>query len=309
MRDKSFRTLALSILMRRELEKAISKTYADRPQALVCTNPTCSLASSHERLPWTYDLPSFNAAQRRDEANNDPRKTEIPIEIRSIEEKLDNLRRVIEDDQQVLRDLRHCSDAQNEIVVLNDQTTKDVENLRDAMREHSFDFQKYVIQTPDPVRIAEDDVNGDLLVDAMEKLATQVSKKFDEVSDKLSTTTNDVAAKQQIVSQKSAMLSHNRQSFESLSAKLASMNGENGCYGKYLRIVRTVKRFEMENGVATTIDDTDPQRAVNHITAQLEKLDENSVEGLTGDILYKVFKQIKKMVRTRSSRFLHHVRL
>jgi hypothetical protein len=194
-------------------------------------------------------------------------------------------------------------------VVLKDQTTKDVENLRDAMREHSFDFQKYVIQTPDPVRVAEDDVNGDLLVDAMEKLATQVSKKFDEVSDKLSTTTNDVAAKQQIVSQKSAMLSHNRQSFESLSAKLASMNGENGCYGKYLRIVRTVKRFEMENGVATTIDDTDPQRAVNHITAQLEKLDENSVEGLTGDILYKVFKQIKKMVRTRSSRFLHHVRL
>lgn len=222
---------------------------------------------------------------------------------------MDKLRRIIEDDQQVLRDLRHCSDAQSEIIVLNDQTTKDIENLRDALREHSFDFQKYVIQTPDPVRVAKDDVNGDLLVDAMEKLATQVSKKFDEVSDKLSTTTNDVAAKQKIVSQKSAMLSHNRQSFESLNAKLSSLNSENGSYGRYQRIVRIVKRFEIENGVATTIDDSDPQKAVNYITAQLEKLDENSVEGLTGDILYKVFKQIKKMVRTRRCRFFRHLRL
>ena len=248
-----------------------------------------------------YSQPSISShsciAQRRDEANNDPRKTEIPLEIRSLDEKIYKLKRVIDDDQQVLRDLRQSADAQNEIFVLKDQCVKDIENLRDIIRENSFDFQKYVIPTPDPVQVSKDDESGNALVEAMEKLASRVSEKFDDARNKLLTITDEVASKQRIVTQKKALLSHNQQTFESLTVKIRVLNGENGSYGKYQRIVRTVKRFELENGVSTTIEESNPQIAVNHITAKLERIDENTLEGLTGDVLYKLFKQIKKMVR------------
>ena len=265
-----------------------------RLKTLVCTPLTHSFVVL---LQQTMSSHSF-IAQRRDEANNDPRMTEIPLEIRSLDEKIDKLKRVIDDDQQVLRDLRQSADAQNEIVVLKDQCIKDVENLRDVVRENSFDFQKYVIPIPDPVQISEDDESGNALVDAMEKLASRVSEKFEEARNKLSTITDEVASKQRIVTQKKALLSHNQQTFQSLTARIRVMNGENGSYGKYQRIVRTVKRFELENGVSTTIEESNPQSAVNHITAKLENIDENTLEGLTGDVLFKLFKQIKKMVRS-----------
>jgi len=236
-------------------------------------------------------------AKRRDEANNDPRKTEIPLEIRSLDEKIDKLKRLIDDDQQVLRDLRRCADAHNEIEVLKDQSTKDIDNLRDFIRDNSFDFQKYNIQIPDPIQISEDDEAGEVLVEKLEKLASFVSDRFDDASNTLSKTAGDITSKQQIVSQKSALLTHNHQTFESLAIKIKVMNSENGSYGKYQRIIKTIKRFELENGFSTTIDENDPQSAINHITAQLENINEQSVEGLTGDVLFKLFKQIKKLAK------------
>ena len=123
--------------------------------------------------------------------------------------------------------------------ILNDQfclgvsKPKDIENLRDVVGENSFDSQKYVIPIPDPIQISQDDESENALVDAMEKLASRVSEKFDEARNKLSTITDEVASKQRIVTQKKALHSHNKQTFHSLTARIRVINDENGSYGKY----------------------------------------------------------------------------
>jgi DNA repair protein RAD50 len=69
-------------------------------------------------------------ADERDVANSDPRRTEIPTEIRSLEEKIDKFKREIDDDQIALNDLRHSAEAQNAIAVLREQSTKELEMLQ-----------------------------------------------------------------------------------------------------------------------------------------------------------------------------------
>lgn len=64
-------------------------------------------------------------AAQRDEANTDPRREEIPTEIRRLEEKVDSIKRQIEDDRIALDNLRLCADAENQISMLREQCTKD----------------------------------------------------------------------------------------------------------------------------------------------------------------------------------------
>ena len=52
-------------------------------------------------------------AEQRNELNNDPRRKEIPRHIRQCEEKIDKLKREIEDDNIAIKELRRCVEEQN----------------------------------------------------------------------------------------------------------------------------------------------------------------------------------------------------
>ena len=55
--------------------------------------------------------------------------------MRSCEQKIDLLKREIEDDEMALKDLRRSAESQNSVAVLLEQCTKDFEILQESIQE------------------------------------------------------------------------------------------------------------------------------------------------------------------------------
>ena len=243
-------------------------------------------------------------AKERDEVNADPRRTEIPTEIRSLEEKIDKLKRDIEDDQIALRDLRHCAEAQNAIVVLREQSTKDLEALQESLQEQSFVLQKFNMASPQDLPGAHGgDDAGDELTHVIDTLVDQVSSKYESANFELSKATEDMNQVQRVVSEKSALLSHDQQSLASKKARLTQLEAKNGSIDKVRRVVEELRQYETNNGISTThqtLDESKPEELMSYLESRLEEVDAESTDGIQPQLIKKVITRLKKQVRRAS---------
>ena len=205
------------------------------------------------------------------------------------------MKRQIDDDQQALRDLRLSADSQNEISVLKEQVVKEVEGLHESTEDQKYDLERFHVPTPQ-FPAEGDDNKGEHLVIAMENLSSAVTEKFDDEVQELEKATNDVAAKERAVSEKSALLTHNKQTLSSTRARLDSLTGEDGSITRYQRVVSTMRRFASEAGIVTDFDEKDSQSVVAFLDAQLEDLVDMGGDSMT-EVAPKVLKRLKKMVR------------
>ena len=233
--------------------------------------------------------------KERDNANNDPRKSEIPIEIRSYEGKIDSLRRQIDDDQQALRELRLTADAQNEIAVLKEQVAKDMEALRESLDDQNYDFERFNLSKPE-FPSDQSDKRGEQLILTMESLSAAVTEKYDDELLSLEKGASDVALKDRALSEKAALLAHSKQLLATNRAKLDALSGENGTMKVYDRVVSTMRRFAAESGIITDFDEKDPSTVLVFLDAQLEDLVDIGGDAMT-DVVPKLLKRLKKMVR------------
>lgn len=240
-------------------------------------------------------LVSIIAAKDRDKANNDPRKNEIPIEIRSYEDKIDKLKRSIDDDTQALRDLRLNADSENEINVLKEQVAKDMEALQELVTEQNFDLDRFKLTAPQ-IPIANDD-HGEELVIAMEKLSSEAVDQFDNEMRQLEKATKDVTTSERTVSEKSALLTHNKQSLSSTRARIDALTGDEGSVSTYQRVISAIRQYANGAGIVTEFDEKDPQTVVSFLTEQLEELDEMTDDAV--EVGRKLIKKLKMMVRTK----------
>ena len=99
-------------------------------------------ADSSHRIRKTDVEEAVRNAQKyaadRETANSDPRRNQIPIEIRSHEDKIDRLNREIQDDQDSLKLLRDSAEAQNSIHLLQEQCNKGASNT-----PYTFSFRMF----------------------------------------------------------------------------------------------------------------------------------------------------------------------
>jgi DNA repair protein RAD50 len=248
-------------------------------------------------LPHFITFASFTVAKERDIATSDPRRNDIPIEIRQLEEKIDSIKRRLEDDKIELDSLRHSAEAQNAISVLQEQCSKDLESLEESMREQSFVLQKYNLHSTAKLPRSGDDNDGDQIVQVFESIQDSVRDKYGSMSLELSRATDDVARTQHQVSEKSAILASSRQTLASLRSKLDYLGGENGSVAKVRQVAEELRRHEAAIGFQTQVSENDPRELVSYLEQRLKKVEEDAPAGEAPEMARKLLKKLKKMVR------------
>ena len=212
---------------------------------------------------------------------------------------IDILNREIEYDNTVLKDLRQNTEAQNAITVLKEQAVTELENLQEALKENSFTFQKFNLPAPAALPgIDGGDDGGDELVEAIEAFSTAIQDKYETVQQELTKAKEDQVSKQRVVSEKSALLTHNRQNLSSLRNRVDALGGENGSVSKYQRTVNAIRQFEQASGTTPAFQGSDPQAVMAHLTTRIEDIEKSSSESIQPEVLAKVLDQIYSMVRS-----------
>jgi len=97
------------------------------------------------------------------------RGDEINTQVRQLETKVEAVKRKIEDEKRILDSLRETADAQNAIVVLQEQCERDFEGLEEALREEASAFQRFNLQPNHPLP-KDDNDNGDSLIAAVQNI-------------------------------------------------------------------------------------------------------------------------------------------
>jgi DNA repair protein RAD50 len=251
------------------------------------------------QITFLIDLLTFFLAVKRQEAlNNEPRRNDIPTEIRREEDKIDNLKRQIEDDRMALDTLRHSAEAQNTVTVLKNQCTKDLESLQESMRDHSYELQKYNLQPAGLLPGADGgDDNGDQLIDLMKTLGDDVKDKCDVAETELSRVQEALDTAQQTVSEKTYSLRSRQQSAATLRTKLDAFKGDNSPVAKVSRVVDELRQHNMDAVVNLPADD--PREILKYLDEQLQEIEENDPSSIgTPAVVRKVLIRLKKLVST-----------
>ena len=113
----------------------------------------------------------------QNENNNDPRRSEIPKEIKKNNEKMSEIKESINEITVTLKELCACAEEQNKIDLLERQVVQDTELVEEMKDENSFLIQRYNMQIPL-------DGSDREMVSTMERLG-------EEVGDKLNAATRD----------------------------------------------------------------------------------------------------------------------
>jgi chromosome segregation ATPase len=208
------------------------------------------------------------------------------------EQKMDVIKRQLEDDKLTLDNLRHSADSQNEISVLKDQCEKDLDGLEDACREQSYNLQKFNISLP-RCRLDNDD-NGDELISTMEGVHNDVQTRLDDCEAKLSRAIADRSKTQHILSEKKALLASSQRTLVSHKNKLQGLGQSVAIVEK---AVQDLRRFEASKGNTMAVDLENPKELLQYIEARLDELEENNeIISNMPKVVKKFVKHLKKMV-------------
>jgi len=230
-------------------------------------------------------------ARERDEANQDPRIKSIPLEISKISERMRSIQVELEEDKTTLSQLRRCSDISNEISMLERQKEGDVEGLKDTISDNSFLLQKFD---------AYPTLRGDNYVNTIETLADNVRIKHENTREESDRASEELAQLQQTIGEKSALLSHNKRSLETLKAREAALCADDRGVQKIRRVINAVRNFEhqqLDTGVTVVQNDMEPQKLLEHLT---ERIGEYSAED-TPESIARTMKKLKKMSKVKGS--------
>ena len=232
-----------------------------------------------------------NAAKKRDEANNNERKTEIPTEIRQLEEKIDKLKRQIDEDRLTLKTLRLSADAQSSITLLEDQARLDLEQLKEDVGENLSTFQKFNI---DNVNISlDDDETGAKLVEDIDAVVDAIRSKYDSSHADLDNANGKLARTQKSLSEKNALLHNAQSTVQTLKPKLASVDK---AVEKVKKIAQDLRRYESSIQLTCRLTEEQPRELAAYLDQRLADIMEDAPMANAAKSAKKIFKKLKRMV-------------
>lgn len=235
--------------------------------------------------------------KQRDEANNDPRREKIPIEIRRLEEKVDSVKRRIEDDRIALESLRLCADAENQISMLREQCTKDVETLEETIRENAYLLQKYNLRLQgDGSLPSYEDDDGRGLVTYMESLVDKAQAEHSKAKAKHFKMEEDFNKSQRTLNEMQAACASKQQSLQSINARISSL--KDGPVAKVESAIEELRTHESELGLEAPAKGASIKDIISYIDSRIQKVDEESP---LDDIDYsvKLLKKLRKLAKKK----------
>jgi chromosome segregation ATPase len=235
-------------------------------------------------------------AKQRDEANRDPRRGEIQVEISHTENKMDQLKRHIEDDKIALSVARTATEAQSSIVLLKDQYTKDLEALEEIVREQVSTLQKFNLTVPQLAASAEEDETGELMQDAVERLVDQVQRQYEDAHTDVSRATDEISRTQQVVSEKTALLASGQQSLNSLKSKVDRL--QRGSVQTFRKVADELRRHETSMGLAVVVaDENNSRQLLTYLEERLAAVEEDAPVENASESIKQFVKKLKRQVR------------
>jgi len=241
---------------------------------------------------------SIRLAKERDLANADPRKSEIALEVRDMESKVDALKRDLEDDRMALKSLRQTSDAQNAIVVLKGQCSKDLEILEETIRESSYLGQQFNISSFPKGLPGAEDSDGEQLLNSVQKAVSEIEDKLGACKLDMERARTDVSKYQSALSERNALISHERRSVQTKRARMTRLEES---VDAVKGVVEQLRAYEMQNSISTPENDTDeahPEQLLAYISGRLMESETESMEGIGSDVVKKLISKLLQKVNT-----------
>ena len=243
---------------------------------------------------------AIEAAKNRDESNSDPRRKDIPIEIASTTNKIDDLKIKIQNDTVIQQDLRRTFETQSAIEQMKGQCQTEIEELKEKISEYRFQFQAYKISPPpQDLPGADIDKRGEELKKVMETVSDEINDKFEERDRELTKTRDTIRRIEAIVSEKSALYNHDIQSIRN---KQHRMSGLKPSIEKTRQVVEELRSFEArDEGISTPVAITEnrPEELLSYLTERIGDIEGQSIEGISPDMIKRVMKKLFKLVRLK----------
>ena len=233
--------------------------------------------------------------------NNDPRRSEIPKEIKEHDAKVSSLKHEIKDINGILTDLRQCADEQNKIEMLNNQVDQELESMQEMKDENAFLLQQYRVELNLNLNGNGNGNNGDEreLVSTMERYATDTSERYETAARNLETTTDSVREKESEFSELSAVLNQNKSSFVKKKERLAALAGDGRGVMKIKATIRAARQYEQQAFKETDIPVTiEPQELLEHFSKRMGEL---ATETDQPEAISRTMKKLKKLAKKKDA--------
>jgi DNA repair protein RAD50 len=235
-----------------------------------------------------------SASKKRDEANGNPKRKDIPIEITRLTNKMEDVRVKLENDKSVQTELLQLQEHQIQIQQIKKSADSDLEALQEDIRlEVNADtWRSYKLKLP-PTNLPkrEQDKVGDQLKVVMDEVSRETIERFQEKETELSTTNDDVRRLTQLVSEKRALMQQDALSASNKTARMATLQESVDQLKQILHEVRT-----FENKKLPDLNETMPQELLDYLTKLLESIELESTEGVQSEVITKLVKSLFRLV-------------
>ncbi len=231
-------------------------------------------------------------AKIQNDLHNDPRRTEIPREIKENEEKVASLKGDIKGITDVLHDLRKCAEEQNSIDMLEHQITQDMELVEEMKNENSALLYQYNVQIPL-------DGNERELVSTMDTLLGDIGDKYETASKAVEERSDALKENENRLSELSALMNQNKSTLRNRNDELSKLVGDGRGVQRIKNIIKSVRQFEQNFfGECNLSATAEPQQLLEHFT---KKLGELATEHDQPESVSRTMTKLRKMAKRKNA--------
>jgi len=255
---------------RKKVEQEINTLRAAQQYSRVRKNDVDEAKENAERM-----------AKERDEIANDPRLNDIPLKIKEHEKKIETLKRSIEDETEVLGNLRKNAQEQTSIATLEKEIDLDVERLEDVLKDNSFILNKYNLKATTELS-------------SLEALAEAASDKKAKLAEELRICSERVAGKQQKYTEQKTLWEHARRSIKDLQRRLQTLESDSRSgYNEVNKTIESIRVYEAQtSGSSTTPTSIDPKELAANLNRHLQDM---NADGDDETAVVQTIRKLKKM--------------
>jgi DNA repair exonuclease SbcCD ATPase subunit len=231
--------------------------------------------------------------EQRDQAASEPRREEIPTKIRRLEEKVDSIKRIIDDDRIVLESLRSNADEEHRVSMLREQCTKETERLEDTIRENTFTFQKFNLQAPEGLPSYNDNNDQELFA-FVQGIRDKVQAEYDKAKTAHSNAEDVFQRAQRLLSERSAVVATKNQSLQLSKSRLEVLSAPGGGVAKVDNVIENLRKYEAPLGLQSPKRGSNPREVLAYLENRLEEIDADAPL-VNEEYSRKLLKKLKRM--------------
>lgn len=248
-----------------------------------------------------------DAAKKRDAANSNPRRNQIPIEIESIKNKMAAVQQKLEKEKEVQSDLMDYQKDAAEIHEAKISADSEFETLQEAIKENvdESQFRSFGLSPPPMVLPKrEDDIKGVKLQKLIKQARDEIGEKLGQSEAKAVNINKSVKTLTEKKDKATALLDQDKASATSANSRMTQLQSSVDQIKQIVHNVRGYEKNHRESGDSPFKPDAeDPQALVDYLKEALDQIEAQSTKGVPLAALKKVMKSLKRAVSETSNRY------